>query len=145
MSQFDPQSFLDATITEVSAKRQPLPAGQDFVGTIKDVKPRAWQGKKDPSQSGIAMDVQIEIPQDSGPAVLLTDGIMLDTTEGGAIDLAPGRNGKLRRYREALDMNTAGQAFSFRAMIGRLIKVKIKHEVYEGEVYDRVDGVAKAA
>ena len=42
-------------------------------------------------------------------------------------------------------MNTAGQAFSFRAMIGRLIKVKIAHEIYEGEVYDRVGAVAKAA
>ena len=36
------------------------------------------------------MDVQIVIPQDSGQNVMLTDGIMLDLTDGGAIDLRAG-------------------------------------------------------
>ena len=57
--------------------------------------------------------------------------------------LRPGKNGKLRRYRESLDMNTPGVPFSLRQMIGRQIRVKIKHEPYEGEMYDRVDSVAK--
>lgn len=154
MTAFDPASFLSVTLTESLTKRPPLPAGQDFTGTIGDVKSRAWQGKKDPTQSGIAVDVPIRIDLSAYPdvqkamggidGVTLTDGIMLDLTEGGMIDTSPGKNGKLRRYREALDMNKPGDTFSFLAMPGRLIKVKIKHEVYEGDVYDRIDGVAKA-
>jgi len=151
MSNFDPASFLDATITEPTTKRNPLPAGMDFVGIIGEPKSRTWQGKKDPTQSGIVVDVPIEIDMSAYPnvkigatRVILTDGIMLDTTEDGAIDNSPGKNGKLRRYREALGMNQAGVPFSFRAIQGRQIRVKIKHEVYEGDIYDKVDSVAKA-
>lgn len=149
MSNFDPSTFLDATITEASTKRPPLPAGEDFVGTIGDVKSRSWTGKKDPTQSGIALDIPVEIdltgrPEFGIPKVILNDSIMLDLTADGSIDMAPGRNGKLRRYREALGMNVAGQPFSPRAMQGRLIKVKISHRPYEGELYDEIGGVAKA-
>jgi hypothetical protein len=154
MSQFDPSAFLDATVTEASTKRPPLPAGMDFVGVIGAVTSKTWVGKKDPTQSGIIINVPIEFDLTAYPDVqkqlgldkiTLTDSIMLDTTEDGAINLAPGKNAKLRRYREALDMNTAGQPFSFRAMTGRLIKAKIKHDPYEGEIYDKIDSVARAS
>jgi len=150
MSSFDPNAFLDATITEPTVKRSPLPAGQDFVGTIGAVKMRTWQGKADPTKSGIVADVPIVIDlsaypdQKSTATVTLTDGIMLDLTDGGMIDNGKGKNGKLRRYREALDMNKPGDTFSFRAMEGRLIKVKISHRTYEGDIFDQVDSVAKA-
>jgi hypothetical protein len=153
MSNFDPSMFLDATITEASVKRLPLPAGMDFVGTIDNVESRAWTSSKDPSKSGIVIDATISIDLNAYPdvkaavggadKVTMKDGIMLDLTPGGTIDTAPGKNGKLRRYREALGMNTPGEAFSFRAMTGRQIKVKIKHEPYEGEIYDKIDSVAK--
>jgi hypothetical protein len=100
----------------------------------------------------VAVDVPLEIDLSAYPdlaakvgvpKVTLNDSIMLDTTESGGIDNSPGKNGKLRRYREALGMNTPGQPFSFRAMQGRTIKVKIKHRTYEGELYDEVDSVAK--
>jgi len=151
MSTFDPSAFLDATITEASTKRSPLPAGRDFVGIIGEVKARNWQGRKDPTQSGVVMDVPVEIDLTAYPdvqigvtKVALTDGIMLDMTEAGTIDTSPGKNGKLRRYREALGMNKAGEPFSFRAMQGRTIKVKISHRTYEGDIFDQIDSVAKA-
>ena len=151
MSNFNPEAFLDATITEPSTKRSPLPAGRDFVGIIGEVKARTWQGKSDPTKSGVVMDVPVEIDltpypdvQIGATKVTLTDGIMLDTTESGGIDNSPGKNGKLRRYREALNMNKPGDAFSFRAMQGRTIKVKISHRTYEGEIFDQIDSVAKA-
>ena len=147
---FDPSIFLDSVITEPSTKRLPLPAGHDFIGIITDVKARTWQGKADPTKSGVVMDVSIEIDlsaypdvQIGTPKVTMTDGIMLDLTEAGMIDNAPGKNGKLRRYREALGMNKAGEAFSFRAMQGRQIRVKISHRTYEGDIFDQVDSVAK--
>ena len=154
ISQFDPQTFLDATITEPSVKRPPLPAGRDFVGIIGEVKARAWQGKKDPTQSGIAMDVPVEFDLSAYPdvqkalggisKVTLNDSIMLDLTENGAIDNSPGKNGKLRRYREALNMNKPGDTFSFRAMQGRPVLAKVKHRPYEGDLYDEIDSVARA-
>lgn len=150
MSIFDPNALLDATTTDASTRRPPLPVG-DYPATVTDVTARQWTGKKDPSKSGIALDVklQVEVPgelqaEGQPPSLVMNDSIMLDTTPGGAIDYSPGRNGRLRIYREALGMNEAGQPFSHRSMIGRVLKVKIKHEPYEGELYDRVDSVAKA-
>jgi hypothetical protein len=150
MSTFDPMTFLDTTITEPSTKRSPLPAGRDFVGIIGEVKARTWQGKKDPTQSGVVMDVPVEIDLTAYPdvqigatKVTLTDGIMLDLTPGGTIDNSPGKNGKLRRYREALNMNKPGDSFSFRAMQGRTIKVKISHREYDGELFDQIDSVVR--
>lgn len=151
MSNFDPSTFLDATITEASTKRSPLPAGRDFTAIVGEVKARTWQGKADPTKSGIVMDVPLEIDLSAYPdvqigasKVTLTDGIMLDLTESGMIDTSPGKNGKLRRYREALNMNKPGEPFSFRAMQGRTIKVKISHRTYEGDIFDQVESVAKA-
>lgn len=154
MSNFDPASFMDATLTEPSTKRPPLPAGMDFIGIIGEPKPRTWTGKADPTKSGIAIDVPIEIDLTAYPEVMsalggatkviLQDGIMLDTKPTGEIDNSPGKNGKLRRYRESLDMNKAGEPFSFRMMQGRPIRVKIKHREYQGDLFDEVDSVSKA-
>lgn len=151
MSNFDPASFLDATISEPTTRRNPLPAGRDFAGVIGEPQSRTWQGKADPTKSGVVVDVPIEIDMAAYPdvkigatKVVLKDGIMLDLTADGAIDNSPGKNGKLRRYREALGMNAPGTPFSFRAIQGRQIKVKIKHRTYEGDIFDEVDSVAKA-
>ena len=153
MSQFDPSLFLDATTTEALVKRPPLPAGLDIVGTIGEIKASAWQGKADPTKSGIKFDFPIKFDltvhpdlhkQIGADSVSINETIMLDTAENGGIDMSPGKNAKLRRYREALDMNTPGEPFAPRAMQGRLIKAKIKHDLYEGEIYDKIDSVAKA-
>lgn len=152
MSTFDPSTFLDATITEANTKRSPIPAGVDVAAVIGEPKSRSWNSK-DGTKSGIAIDVPLEIDLTAYPdlqkavgipKVTISDSIMLDLTESGGIDNAPGKNGKLRRYREALGMNNPGQPFSFRMMQGRMLKVKIKHRTYEGELYDEVDSVAKA-
>jgi hypothetical protein len=153
-SQFDPESFLDSTTTEAATKRPPLPAGSTWTAEITELKSRSWTGKKDPSQSGIAFDLTIKIDVSTNPdtvkalggltSVQIVDGIMADTTDAGGLDWAPGKNSKLRRYREALGMNTAGTPFSPRMMQGRMLKVKIKHDPYEGEIYDKIDSVAKA-
>lgn len=150
-SQFDVSSFLDATTTEAATRRSPLPAGIVISGLIQDIQMRKVQGKKDTTKEYLFMDVKIvaQVPQDlqsqgQPPEVTFTHGISLDTTPSGGLDMSPGRNNQLRRYRESLDMNVPGVAFSPRQMIGRQIGVKIKHEPYEGEMYDRVDSVVKA-
>lgn len=155
-SLFTPETFLDATTTEESVKRPPLPAGRDFISTLKSVKSRTWQGKKDPTKSGIVIDVTHEFDLSAYPEVKaqmggldkvsITDGIMLDLTEGGSIDYSPGKNGKLRLYREATGLNQAGQPFSIRMFEGRNVRTRVKHvpsETVAGEVYDNIETVGK--
>lgn len=152
-SLFNPETFLDATTTEESVKRPPLPAGLELQALIKGIKTRAWQGKQDPTKGGIAADLTLEFDLTAYPdirqqqggldKVTIIDGIMLDLTENGNIDYAPGKNSKLRRYREATGLNVAGQAFSLRMFEGRMVKARIKHDPYEGEIYDKIESVAK--
>lgn len=157
MSQFDPQTFLDATIDAPLEARGRLPvenpetADKLYVGVIGEITARPWQGKVDPSKSGIAWDVPItlQVPgslQDSvGKAELvIKDSIMLDLTPNGTIDTAKGRNNGLRFYREATDLNKAGDSFSARKMQGKVIKVKIAHETYNGMIMERINGVLRA-
>ena len=153
MSQFNPETFLDSAITEVQVKRPPLAAGRVFQAIIGEVKSRPWVKKDDPSKSGYAVDLPLTIDLTTYPdelkrlgtdRVIMKDSIMLDLNEGGAIDTSPGKNGKLRRYRDSLGMNVPGQPFTFRAMTGRIIGVKVKHREYEGELYEDVDSVVKA-
>lgn len=152
MSMFNPDTFLDATIEAPTEKRPPLPAG-DYTAVIGEVKSRAWQGKKDPTKSGIAWDIPLtlEIPADvqtqlglQQPTITLTDSIMLDLTDACTIDNSPGKNRGLRNYREALDMNKAGDVFSARKMTGQAVRVKVKHELYEDQIMERVGGVTRA-
>lgn len=152
---FDPSSFLDATTTQESVKRPPLPAGIELQATITKLESRTWQGKKDPTQSGIVVDATLEFDLSANPQlkahvggldkITIKDGIMIDLTAEGSIDYAPGKNVKLRRYREALNLNKAGEPFSIRMLEGRIVKAKIKHDPYEGEIYDKIDSVAKPA
>jgi hypothetical protein len=147
MSNFDPNKFLDATITEVQTRRPNLPPGIDLIGTIGEVKITPWQGKMDPSKAGIRADVPITLDtsmvKDQPPQVTITYGIMLDLNDAGLIDLSPGRNGKLRGFREALGMNAPGSAFNWRQVQGRQVRAKISHRSYENEIYDDISAVAK--
>ena len=154
ISTFDPASFLDMPVDVEFKKRLPLPVG-DYTATIQDLTSRQWQGKVDPTKTGIAYDLKlaIEIPEAvraaldlAFPTITLNDSIMLDLTAEGAIDGAPGRNRGLRNYRDALDMNKAGETFRARNMIGRLLRVKISHEIWpvgSTDVVERVSGVSK--
>lgn len=148
MSTFDPQSFLDATMDEPLTKRPPINPGS-YSAVIGEPKTRAWQSK-DGSKSGIALDVPLEISLDANeatrvgqPTVVISDSVMLDLTENGALETAPGKNRKLRNYREALNLNNPGDKFSFRMLQGRPIKVAVKHDAVDGEVYERVGAVAR--
>ena len=148
MSIFNPESFLDVTLTEPTTKRPPLPAG-DYTAVLMDTKARAWTGKTDSTKSGVAIDITLEVtlsPELAAiigqPVINLFDSIMLDSTPSGSLDNSPGKNRRLRLYREALNMNKAGESFSIRAMAGRLINLKVKHEIYQGDIQERVDSVA---
>lgn len=153
---FDPNAFLDLPIDTPFERRNPLPA-KDYVSCIKEVTVRQWQSKDKYNddgtlKSGIAYDIlhSIQIPQDlreslkyEKDSIDLKDSIMVDLNAQGGLDTSPGKNGAMRRYREALDMNKPGEVFRPRSMAGRMVLVRIKHEEYQGNIQERIDAVAK--
>jgi len=150
-SAFDPQAFLDAQITEAFVKRPPIPAG-DYIGIIGEVSVRTWSKNE---KSGIAFDIPLalQIPSEVQQALgvefkdgilNMRDSIFVDLNEAGMIDTGIGKNRGLRVYRDATETNVAGQPFSPRQFIGKVITVRIKHDLYEGEPVERIGGVAKS-
>ena len=161
LQQFDPAAFLDLPVDAPSVKRPPIAAG-DYTATIKDVVARLWQSKDKVDEqtgqlkSGLAYDVilTVEVPEAertriglATTSLELKDGIMVDmTADGKGIDNGPGRNGQLRRYREALDMNKVGEVFRARGMLGKLLTVRLAHREYpigSGDLFEEVKGVAR--
>lgn len=152
MGTFNPEQFLDATITEAnSTQMTPVPEG-DYMGIVlEDPKFREIQGKKDPSKTYRMMDLvwTLEDPALAEKLgrnqVNVRQSIMLDFTDNGGLDMGKGRNIALGRLREALGLNNPGQAFSFRQISGKQAKVHVKHRVTDdGRVFDEVDAVARA-
>jgi len=151
MNEFDPQVFLDTAMTEPLTKRPPINPGS-YSAQIGEPKMRSWTSR-DGAKSGVALDVPLEISLDGAeanrvgqPSVIITDSLFLDFTEDGkSLDVAPGKNRKLRAYREATGLNNPGDKFSIRMLHGRPIRVSVKHDMVESEVYERVGAVARPA
>ena len=129
---FDPQSFLDATVTSSNdTKITPVPVGE-YMGVIDKVEPRQWQSK-DGTKTGISLDVTWLV-EDSGvkeflgrPTVTIRQGVMLDINAQGGLDTASGKNIGLGRLREAVGKNEAGQPFSFNMLPGLSAKISVSH------------------
>lgn len=156
MSQFDPSAFLDATITEVNEKRPPLPTENPedeaglYTALIGEIKTDAGTiGKGDRAgQPWVAMLVplRIQIPgsiQDQGlpPELTITDRVFLDLTLSGSIDNAKGKNRQQKAYRDATNLNNPGEPFAWRMLSGKVVKVRVSHELYNGAIQERISGV----
>lgn len=140
--EFDPSAYLDAPIEKPLERRPPLMAS-DYTAVIEDLQARSWVSKDkiDPLtgqlKGGIAFDVvlSLEVPESErtrlnlppGAPFKLTDSIMLDLTPSRAIDDSPGKNTRLRMYREATGQNKPGEVFRPKNLIGRPIRVKVGH------------------
>ena len=147
---FDPNQFLDMQTTDANdTKVVPVPVGE-YLAQVSEVKARTWTSKSDPTKSGVALDVQWEIEDANVKALLGRDkvtvkqGIMLDMTESGGLDMGKGKNIGLGRIREACGLNTPGQPFAASMLTGRMAKVSVTHRVDGDQIYSEVKGVAKA-
>ncbi len=146
---FDAQSFLDQQVTDANSTIQtPVPEGE-FQAVIEKVDCRQWTSKKDPTQSGLALDI-VYIVEDpvvkellGRDKVTVKQGIMLDLTDAGGLDLGKGKNVGLGRLRESVDLNTPGQPFSFAMLPGRMNKILVKHRVDGDTIYAEVKGTAR--
>jgi hypothetical protein len=158
LSGFDPSLFMSATLTEPSVRRPPLPAGIVLRGTIGEPKFRQTQGTKDSNRgetyTWLDLPIEIDLPSQN-PAlatqigtdkVTLTHSFRIDLAEGGkGFDMAVGKNSGLRQLREALDLNKPGDTFSIPMTQGRVVLAKISNRPYQGDVFDGIDSIARAA
>ncbi len=160
MSQFDPNLFLDAQQTEANEKRPPLPTENPtdqsglYIAQIGEVKTASGTVEKGDRVGrpwlSMLVPLKIDVPQqlrDSlklPPQITLTDRVFIDLTDQNTIDNAPGRNRRQKEYRDALGMNVAGEVFSWRQVQGRVVKVKINHEMYEGQLQERLGALLPA-
>lgn len=145
---FDPNSFLDMQVSESNdTKVIPVPVGE-YTAVISKVDCRTWQSKKDPSMSGLTLDVTYDIDDQNVKSLLGRDkitvrqGIMLDLSESGGLDMGKGKNIGLGRLREATDLNVQGQPFSFNMLAGRVAKVAVSHRIDGENIFAEVKTVA---
>lgn len=145
---FDPNTFLNTTFEEVNdTKSTPVPAGE-YLAISDKVEIKPW-ASKDGSSSGIKLEIVWDIQDDNVKALLGRDSVkctqqqMLDLTDTGALDMGKGKNIGLGRIREALDLNVAGQPFSFGMIQGRMAKVVVSHRTSGEDLYAEIKRIAK--
>ena len=146
---FNPEQFLDMQVTDSNdTKSIPVPVGE-YIAVAEEVKCRQWQSKQDPSKSGLTLDITWSVDDAAVKELLGRDkvtvrqGIMLDITDSGGLDMGKGRNIGLGRLREALNLNTPGQPFSFPMVAGRIAKVSVSHRIDGENIYAEVKSVAR--
>jgi hypothetical protein len=145
---FNPQEFLDASVSTANdTKIIPVPMGE-YHGIVEKVAPRQWQSK-DGTQTGVALDI-FWMVEDAGvkeflgrQSVTCKQGIMLDMTPQGGLDMSTGKNVGLGRLREAVGKNTPGEHFSFAMLPGLSARIAVNHRIVGDDVYAEVKSVAK--
>ena len=151
-SAFDPNVFLDATTIEVNEKRPPIPtenpddANGLYVAVIGEIKTDSGIiGKGDNAGKpwiSMIVPLRLQLPasvQGLGlpPEFTLTDRAFLDLNDAGSIDNGKGKNRRQREYRDATGTNVPGTPWSWRQLQGKTVKVKVSHELYEGNIQER--------
>ena len=155
-SVFDPSVFLDAQQNEVNEKRPPIPTENPdasdglytaVIGEIKADSGTIGKGERI-GQPWISMVIplRLQVPavvQALGlpPELTLTDRAFLDLTPQGSIDNGKGKNRQQRAYRDACSMNKPGEPFSWRMLQGKVVKVKVSHELYNEAIQERVSAI----
>ena len=155
-SAFDPQTFLDAQTSEVNEKRPTIPADNPddpngcytaMIGEIKTDSGTISKGDN-AGKPWISMIISLRLQLSAAVQAIglpadfqLTDRVFLDLTAEGSLDNSKGKNRGQRTYREATGMNTPGQTFSWRMLQGKVVKVKIAHEMYNGNIVEKVSAI----
>ena len=146
---FDPTTFMNQTVDEaLDTKVVPCPVGE-YLGLAEKVDIKQWAAK-DGSSSGLKLVILWEIQDENVKQLLGRQKVvvpqeqMLDLTDTGALDLGKGKNVGLGRIREALDLNTPGQPFSFPMIQGRVAKVAVTHRAAGEDLFNEIKKIAKA-
>ena len=125
-SAFDEDNFMNTEQQGANATEYvPLPE-KEVVGLIKDIKFRQ-------AKTSYILDVfwsidDAEVAEVTGIASpQVRQSIFLDFTEGGSLDMGPGRNVQLGLLRTALNQNDPETAWAPRMLKGQVAKIMIKN------------------
>lgn len=145
---FNPEEFLQSTFTESNdTVFEPIPAGEYFA-TIESLKASSDVGEGGNPWTRLDLTWSLADPalaERLGRTKLtVRQGIMLDITDAGGLDMGKGRNISLGRLRDALGLNVPGESFSFLMLTGRSAKVNVTQRIYKGKVFNDVKDVARA-
>lgn len=145
---FNPEEFLSTSFSEPTAtQKTPCPVGE-HTAVVDSIKPRVWEGKgANVGKAGVAFDVFWSVTDPAVLAelqkdkVLVKQSFMFNFIEGTqVIDTEKSKQDvRFGRFREAIGLND--EEFSWVMAIGRMAKVKVEHEMYEGAPQDKVVGV----
>jgi len=146
MGMFDSNALLTSTLEGSNAVRRPnLPQGETF-GQITKVE---IQPPKETGQSP-RLNVELTVEDPSYLALAGRDKVVtyyspfLDITPSGTIDMAPDKNFKLGRLREATGTNQPGK--TLQDLMGQRIRFQVGHRPANdgsGDVYDDIQRVAR--
>lgn len=129
-SSFDPDAFLDSTMTDSSITQPPPPSEGEAVATIRDITAKMVGQDSKP-----ILEVRWNVDGHVGAGARQT--IWLERNSSGAPDLAA--TAVIGQLRAATGLNQAGQPFSLRMLEGKSAKVLIKNELgKDGNVYAKV-------
>lgn len=137
MSAFNPDSFMNASVTDANDTQYvPVPEGE-FQATVDKVEAKVvgqdtprpiinvtWK-TSDPAVQNVTGRAENSVRQT----------IWLDVTESGGLDFGKGKNIGLGKLREALGQNKPGQSWAPGMLVGGVAKIKVKHSI------DKRDGV----
>jgi hypothetical protein len=95
----------------------------------------------------LELPIEIQVPPEMQEEMLrktvkLTHSISLEITAEGNLDMRKGANWRLGQLIEALGLRSP---WSPSDMGGKLVKVAVKHEMYENEPQARIDSIGKAS
>lgn len=155
-SSFDPAAFLQSTTTEVNEEREKIPVGwyTAQIGEIDSKNAKSGTiGKGDRLGDPwlmIRVPLKLQLPaevQAKGlPAEFqLTDSVFIDLTPQGSVDNSKGKNPRQRIYRDAAGLNKPGEPFSWQMLMGRPVKVEVKHKVLpDGRIIEEIGNILGA-
>ena len=146
---FDPSIFLEMSIDQAFSDRIPLPIEPIYTAQIETVTVTPYVSKKTNEEGrraevSLILDIPPEIQQELGynATFKLTDSFTLDLNKSGTgLDATPGKNRALKDYREATDCNKAGVPFSMSQLQGKIVKVRLKHNLWEGRLLEKIAAV----
>lgn len=134
---FDPSEFLNKTVEGVlDTKLIPVPENmseEGYQAEIIKVDVRSWVKRDDSSVSGLAADIQWEIQDEAVKThcgrdkVTCKQGLMLDLTESGDLDMGKGKNIDLGKLRTVLNQNQKGVPWAFSMLEGQMAKIFVSH------------------
>ena len=152
MTDFNVTEFLSTSNAEtLDTQLIPFPAGEWNVQIGMDDE--TLQVKQGTSASGkpwarleiktVAVDPSGAIKAEMKREPNLTIRMMLDVDERGRFDGSKGKNVRMGQLLSACGLNQPG--WNFNQLKGKVVRVKVKHEIYEGTTQANVVGYSTAS